>query len=253
MSEQSAERSRIGFLRVLMQAIHGLRDDKMAVLVPMAAGAVVAAVDHLRRGDPIPVTDYVGVRELRFAISLDVPVTITGTTTTQLNAVGGLRAQWVAWLFVLQLAGFLASVGAGLFVLSRVRARPLTNRTAGRYVVFAFLVSLLSVLFEIRSVWIVIPLFVIGMFVFVRLFLVSGLIVDGATIVEAIQKSWRRTRGYGRTILAIFIVLGLCHHLLLSVPLVGPVGSGLIVSIHGGSIGVILERTAHSGTENTRQ
>ncbi len=253
MSEGPDERSRIGSLQVLQQAIQSLIDDKMAILVPMAAGAVLAAIEGLRRWDPIPVTDYVGVQELRFAISLDVPVAIAGTTTTELNAVGGLRAQWFVWLIILQLVGFLVSVGAGLFVLSSIRAQPITRRTAGRYVVFVFLVLLLSVQLDVKSVWIAISLFGIGAFVFVRLFLVPGLIVDGVTIRGAIQQSWRRTQGYGWTILAIFTVLGFGHHLLLSIPLVGPIGSGLIVSIHAATIGVILERTAHSGTENTRQ
>ncbi|UPM44809.1 hypothetical protein [Halocatena salina] len=222
-------------------AYRRLRTTPRVVLVMVFAGLVVAGIDWLRLHDLIPTTGYAGIQDGRVAVLLSLPVTVFSRASVPLSAFVDLKPQWLVWAIGLELLNFVVVVSAGAYALAQLLRTPLTTAAVVRY---AALVGLFQfgpdVHIEGAGLLVALPVFVIWVFVLVRLFALPGLLITGASVRTACQHSWQRTTGHGWTLVAVIGLLGLLSHLGMSVPLVGPLGSALVAGLHAGTIAVFL-------------
>lgn len=225
-------------------AYYRLRTTPHVVITMVLAGLVVAGIDWLRLHDPIPTSGYVGIQDGQLAVLLSLPVMVFSRTSVSLSAFVGLKPQWLAWAIGLELLAFIVVVGASAYVLARLLQRPLTTAAVMRY---AALVGLFQfgprIHLENAGLLVGVPIFIIWVFVLVRLFTLPGLLIAEKPVRAALRDSWHHTTGHGWSLVALIGLLGLLSHLGMSIPLVGPLGSALIASLHAGTIAVFLDHT----------
>lgn len=222
-------------------AYRRLRTTPRALIAMVLAGLVVTGIDWLRLHDPIPTIGYVGIQEGHVAVLLSLPVTVFSRASVSLSALVGLKPQWLAWAVGLELLGFIVVVGATAYALARLLGTPLTTAAVVRYAaLLGFFQFGPRIQLESAGLFVAIPVFIIWVFVLVHLFALPGLLIVGAPIRAALQHSWWRTTGHGWSLAAVIGLLGLLSHLGMSVPLIGPLGSALIASLHAGTIAVFL-------------
>jgi hypothetical protein len=219
-------------------ALRRIRTNPRVILALLIAGVVISGVDWLRLHDPIPSIGYRGIQEGHLSVLLGIVITVFSRVTVPLSALVGLKPQWFAWAIGLKLLGFAVVTGAGAYALSRLLQTPLTTAATLRYagvVVFLHL-GPENIQFEGGGLLLAIPLLVLFFFLALRLFALPGLLVTGYSLTSALQQSWRRTKGHSRSLFAVIILLGILNHLLLSVPVVGPLGSAVVAVLHVGTV-----------------
>jgi hypothetical protein len=243
-ADDTTDSSSLSTATLFAGALRRIRAHPRAILALLIAGSVVTGIDWLRLHDPIPSIGYRGIQEGHLSVLFGVVVTVFSRVTVPLSALVGLKPQWFAWAIGLKLLGFVVVAGAGAYALSRLLQVPLTTAATLRYAgVVAFLqVGPGNIQFTGGGLLLAIPLLVLVLFLFLRLFALPGLLVAGYSITSALRQSWRRTKGHGRSLFAVVVLLGILNHLLLSVPVVGPLGSAVVAVLHAGTVAVFLHR-----------
>lgn len=218
-----------------------------AVFALLFAGSVVIGIDWLRLHDPIPSVGFSGVQDGHFSILFSIVVTVFSRSTVPPSALIDLKSQWLVWAIGLELLGLVAVVGASVYALARLLQVPLTTTATLRY---AGIVVLLgfgpNVNFDsggVLTILIVIPLIAVFLFLLVRLFAFPGLLIAKDSIRTALRQSWRRTKGHGRSLFVVVIILGILNHLLTSVSVIGPLGSAVVAVLHAGTIAAFLHHS----------
>jgi hypothetical protein len=241
-ADDTTESSSFSTTTLFIGAFRRIRAHPRIILALLIAGSVVTGVDWLRLHDPIPSIGYRGIQEGRISVLFGVVVTVFSRATVPLSALVGLKPQWFGWAIGLELLGFVAVAGAGVYALSRLLQVPLTTAATLRYagVVVFLQVGPGNIQFQGGGMLLAVPLLIFFLFLFVRLFALPGLLVAGYSIISALRQSWRRTKGHGRSLFAVIILLGILNHLLLSVPVVGPLGSAAVAVLHTGTVAAFL-------------
>ncbi len=234
-------------IALVIGAYRRLRTIPRALAVLVLAGLVMTGIGWLRLYDPIPIVGYVGILDGRFSVLFSPPVVIYSPTNTLFSSLVGLKPQWLAWAIGLELLEVAVVVWASAYVLARLLQRPLTTAAVVRYAGLVALFQLgLGVHIEGAGLLVAIPAFLIWMFVLVRLFALPGLLIAGKSVRIALRHSWRRTTGHGWSLVVVVGLLGLMSHLAMSVPLVGPLGTALVASLHAGAVVVFLDRSGRA-------
>lgn len=199
------------------------------------AGAVVTAVDALRRGDPVPSVGFVGLLDGNVSVEFGVLTRIPPHERTPLSALPSLYPRWLAWTLGLELLRAGAVIGAGVYGFARTLEVSPGPDAVGRYVAAFAILSLLSVQAEVGLV-LGIPLLVLFFAVLVRVIAFPVYLVDGRSTLDALRQSWHRTRGHGWPLFGIVLLLGFAHHAAASIPAVGPLAAGVTAAAHVGTV-----------------
>jgi hypothetical protein len=250
-TETSATRRRQrGSAGLLRRSVRKLRSDPKLFAVLVATGGVVAVVDVLRDLDPVPEAGYAGIQAGNVELLTGPLVAVTSRAWVAPPTLRGLEPAWLAWTVGLEALELLAVVAAVTYVLGRALRREPTVGATLRYG------TLLLVLgYGVRplglSITVGFPFAILALILFagvlVRLFAVPGLVVAGEGVWRSIRKSWHLCAGYGWDIFGVLLVLGITNHLVASVPVLGPVGSGAVAAVHACAVGAFFETRVIGG------
>ncbi|ADB61923.1 hypothetical protein Htur_3057 [Haloterrigena turkmenica DSM 5511] len=170
----------------LSVALSRLRYDPVLFVPFLLVGLLLAVVDWLHRRDPIPTHERTGLGTDGVNIQIEYvgyPTGI-GQTLRPLESLIGLEPHYLGWGLALYVLPLVAVTVAGAATMARVMDRPV--RFADVTSLFGFVVALdllqrllgsIAVLQEM-GLWGFVPL-AIYFALFVRLFLVPGLLVAG--------------------------------------------------------------------------
>lgn len=217
-----------------------------AILALLFAGSVVIGIDWLRLHDPIPSVGFSGIQDGHFSILFSIVVTVFSRVTVPLSALIGLKPQWLAWAIGLELLGLVAVVGAGAYALARLLQVPLTTTAILQYAGIVVLLGFgpsINIDGGIITILVGIPLIAVFLFLLVRLFAFPGLLIAEDSVRTALRGSLHRTKGHGRSLFTVIIILGILNHLLTSVPVIGPLGSAVVAVFHAGTIATFLHHS----------
>lgn len=226
---------------LLSDAIGRLRESPDVVRAMLLAGVLVAVVDALRRGDPVPIVGYEGLQTGEVSIAWGFMVNVVSRASTPPSALVDLRPIWLVRTVWLDVIRWGAVVLASVYGFARLLEVRMTAATTGRYLLaFAFF-GVTWVDFDLGLVFggVIILLFLV---VLVRLSAFPGLIVAGESITGGLRRSWRLTKGHGWSLFGVVLVVGLANHALGSAPVVGPLGSSLAGALHVAVVVAFLDR-----------
>jgi hypothetical protein len=244
VSAASTRRGRLSAGALLRGATRRVRSSPTLALPFLVVGLLLAGVDYVRLRDPVPVR----VTEYTLASGLDVQSPLypsaVSRTTTSLDALVGLKPQYLAWVVGLELLSFVAVVVAGAVVVARVTETPLSVGGVARYGLFVLATLLVpSVNFSGGSVVVGLALFVPAFYVAVHLFALPALLVHGVGFRSAVRGSWALVTGVGWSVFGLLVALGLCYSLVALVPAVGTVlSTALAGTLHAVVLGLFVER-----------
>lgn len=233
----------------LVAAIGTIRRD-LVLLVPFAlVGLALAALDWLRRADPLPTPEHVVFDGSHLDLHVAYVVYPTGVsqTTVPLESLVDLHPHLLGWGLASYVLPLLAVVVAGVVTMARAMGREPRLGMVGSLFGLAIAIDLTNRLLESidalqgMGLW-GLPLLALLFFVGIRLFAVPGLLVAGRGLPAAIVESNRRTAGRGWQLAALVLAFGLGAWLLadvssvgalLSTAIVGPVHAVTIVAVLG--------------------
>ncbi|MEY7848782.1 hypothetical protein AB7C87_06205 [Natrarchaeobius sp. A-rgal3] len=226
-----------------------LRDDPWLFVPFLVAGLVLSAVDALRLMDPIPVLE----RGAPGTGNLDIQIEFVGypagvpQTMVRFESLVGLEIPYLVWGAGLYAVALLVVVAAGVLTINRAMdgeaglagfvsllgfalGVDLVNRGLGS-------IDLLQGMGLFGLVWLAIYLYL-----FVRLFAVPGLVVEGRSLPAALEESFELTAGRGWSIFGLILLFGLGAWLIASVPHVGTVASTVAVApVHAAIVVAFIE------------
>lgn len=240
-NEAEPETPSVTAFALLSDAIGRLRTHPRVVRAMLFAGVVVAVVDFLRRGDPVPTAGYAGLQTGEVSINFGFVVNVVSRASTPLSALIDLRPVWLARTIWLELARGGAVFLATVYGFARLLDVKVTAANAGRYLLaFAFFGALS---FDVDLGFVIgIVVLVLFFAVLVRLSMLPGLLIAGDSMLDALRRSWGLTKGHGWSLFGVVFVVGLANHALGSVPVVGPVGSSLAAAAHVAVVVAFLDR-----------
>lgn len=221
-----------------------LAESPQALLAMLLAGVVVALTDQLHRGIPVFTTGYEGIQQGQISVAYTVLVSVASRGGVPFGSLLHLKGPWLAAVVVLEVLDLAAVTLAATYALARLLDVTPTPRDVARYGLVYGVVTyvVLSVRFEGGSAIVGLPLLVAYFWVTVRLVTFPALLVLGEGVVDSLRLSWGAARGHGWALFGAVLVVGLLDHLLTSVPVVGPVGSGLVGAVQAGVVAVAVDR-----------
>lgn len=237
------ERRPVRISTLLKGGVARLRNHPSVPVAFLLAGLLVAAVDALRRGDAVPTVGFLGLQSGQVSVRFGVLARVYARVTTPPAALYALQPSWLVRVAALELLRGAAVVAAGVYGFSRLLDTSPGVAATARYAGVFALLSLAALQVDAGPI-LGIPLLVAFFILLVRVAAFPAFIVQGDGVVPALRRSWRRTRGHGWTVFGVVLVVGLANHALTSVPVVGPVGSGLAVALQTGVVAAFVERTA---------
>lgn len=242
--------SRRGRRNPLSVALSRLRDDPALFAPFLLVGIVRTVVDWLHRRDPIPTLERTGLGTDGIDIQVEFVGYPTGIGQTRrpLESLIGLEPHYLGWGLALYALPLVAVTVAGAVTMARAMDRPVRFEDVTSLFGFVVALDLLQRLLgsidvlQGMGLWGLVPL-AIYFALFVRLFLVSGLLVAGRPLRPALRESGRFVDGRGWSLFVLLLAIGLSAWLLSLPPVVGPVlSSALVAPVHAVAIVVILER-----------
>jgi len=217
---------------------------------------VVAAVDTARRLDPIP---FGHIRDEGISVDVEYYLFPTGSleSVRPFGAIVELQPRYLLWAVALEAVALLAVGLAGWLVFTRRLDRSTDLAAAAQYFgVFGFLIAIPQLLgganidFTDGGLVFGIPLIVLWMLLFVRLFFVPVFLVTGRGVIEAVRESRRTSRGAGWTVFGLILVFGLGASLLGGLPAIGEgVSTAVVGPVHAVAAVVLYERLTPSATD----
>ncbi|WP_440763783.1 hypothetical protein [Natronorubrum sp. DTA7] len=237
------------------------RDPALAVPF-VVAGFLLAAIDWLRRHDPVPALVSDGGES--FSITVEFAGYPTGVPETgrSLEAFVDLQLRYLAWGIGLEVAALLIVAVAGTVTIARAvddeRSRDGTGLVRcvpaylGLVVMFDTWYRLTGSIGDV-GLFLGIPLLIVVSVVLVRLFAAPAFAVAGSGPIAALRRSARTTRGSGWSIFGLVLAFGLAAWALGLVPIsyAEPIlSSALVASVHAVSVAVVWERIGDAERPN---
>ncbi|ARS90075.1 hypothetical protein [Natrarchaeobaculum aegyptiacum] len=238
----------------LVAALETIRRDPVLLVPFFVVGLALAALDWLRRADPLPTPEHV----VFDGSHLDLHVTYVGyptgvsQTTVPLESLVALHPHLLGWGLASYVLPLLAVTVAGVVTMARPMGREPQLRMVVSLFGFVLVVDLTDRLLgsvdalQGMGLW-GLPLLALLLFVMVRLFAVPGLLVAGRGLPAAIGESNRLTAGRGWQLAGLVLAFGLGAWLLADVSTVGALLSTAIVApVHAVAIVVVLDASPDS-------
>jgi hypothetical protein len=248
-TEPIRDHDRASSFTLLGRGVTRLRARPGALLALVLAGVVVAAGDWFALHDPIPTETYEGIQHGEISVSLGILVGVASRATVPLTSFVGLKVEWLAWAVGTSVVPAAVSAVAAVVALTRLLDTSLTAGAVVRYLIVTVVFVVGAVNVDVSSLLLGLLLLVAFTVVVVRLFAFPGLLAAGESIRTAANRSWARSQGYGWQLLGVIVILGFLNHVLTSVPVAGPVGSGLIGAVHAATVAAFLEETGALGED----
>lgn len=214
-----------------------------AFLALVLAGVVVAGIDWVQFHDAVPTIAYQGVQEGQLSATFRVVVAPESRATVPAGAFLHLRPAWLARTVGLVLAKYLAVVFASGYALANLLDVDLDATALARYgaVVAVLWIGFARFTFEGGAILFGLPLLVAFLYVAVRLVPLPARLLRGESVRTALGRSWAQSYGHGWALLGVVLVVGVANHLVTSVPVVGPVGSGAVAAVHAAAAVAVCE------------
>lgn len=232
---------------VLKAATTHLRRDPILVVPFALAGLLVALADWLRRWDPIPVARPDSVRQT-FDVQYSMFPEGTARTIRPVDALVDLQTTYLLGAVALELLVWLAVGLAGWLTITRVLGSERRVGSLANYLGFVTMVTLVPRVLGSPSVEFdsllfgVLALAAVSL-VFVRTFLLPGLLAAGWRFTTALRESVRASRGRGWTLFGLVVLFGLASGGLARIPFAGGFLSTAVVAlVHAVSLAVLLQR-----------
>jgi len=199
-----------------------IRDDPGLVVPFVVAGVIVAAVDWLRRVDPLPTGDPSWMYD---TVSVQYNVFPDGVsrTTRTVGAFVHLELPVLAWGVALEALAVLAVAVAGWYTITRCLT---TDRNSlARYTGWVIVLSALPRFLALEGSVGLLPLglvaFVVAAIVVSYLFLLPGFLAAGYRFDHAVRRSGDASIGIRLPFVVTAVILGLGAWTLARVPLAG--------------------------------
>ena len=233
------------------QLLGELRSQPELFLPFLVAGVVSSLLGWLHRRDPIATVSSRTLADGHISLEyIGFPAGVRGTTLS-VESVLGLKLPFLAWgvgAYTLLLA---VHAIAGTVVIARVLGVELTWRTVSSFLLYVAGVDLiyrgLGSIQGLQNMGLIIglPILAVWMYVSVRLFAVPGLIVTRGSVADALQESWRLTRGYGWRLFGVIVILGLTNAVFGLLSVVGPaLSTALVGTVHAVYLGLFVDQFA---------
>lgn len=217
----------------------------------LLAGAVVAGVDWLRLQSPVPTIGYAAIQDWEVTLTYPVVAAVASRVGTDPSALVGLDWSWLAVTVGIELFALAAVTVASTFGLGRLLDVDPSVAARIRYGLLLAVFWLPGEWFDLTVPWFLgIPLLVGFLAVQGRLVPVPGRLVLGEGILTAVRRSWLSTAGHTWTLVGVVVLLGGANHLLTSVPVVGSLGSALVVALQAGVVAALLAQVDPGGVES---
>ncbi|GAA0657414.1 hypothetical protein [Salarchaeum japonicum] len=221
-----------------------VRADPRLVVPFVAAGVVVAAVDWLRRADPLPAGDPVWMYD---TVSVQYNVFPAGVarTTRQLGAFVHLELPALAWAVALEALAALAVAAAGWYTITRCLTADPDSLAgyAGWMVALAVLPGLVSLEGSVGLLPLGLAVLVVVAFVVAYVFLLPGFLAAGYRFDRALRRSGDASHGRRLPFVVTAVVLGLGAWLLARVPVAGGFLSTAVVgTVQAVLVGALVDR-----------
>jgi len=222
---------------------HRLRKNPRIVGVFFLVGVLIAGIDFLRRGDPVPTASFSGIQAGTVSLRFGLLVDVVFRQSTPISALVDLQPRWLVWTVALELVRGGALVIASVYAYTQLLDETATLASAARYGCVMLVFTLAAVDID-SGLLLGLPLGIVAVYLVVRFAPVSALLATGTPIQSTFRASWQMTRGHGWSLFGVVLVVGLANHLLASIPLVGSVGSSLTAAVHVAVITAFVEHTS---------
>ena len=233
-----------GSLRVALRRV--ATDPRL--LVPfLLAGVVYAVADRLRLRDAVPVTFADRIQDGTLSVAFGVYPSPRAATTRPLDALVGLRADYLVWTAAVGLACLLAVVVAGWVTFARAEDG-LPRRGLASYVVLVVLVDavfrlVVAVVGTADLGWIVgLPALAFTIWLMARLLAAPLYAARGDGPLSAVARSFALLSGRAWTASGVVVAVGVATHLLGSVPVAGAVASAVVAPVHALAVVAFVRR-----------
>lgn len=242
---------------IVPRALAHFRWDPLLLLPFALAGLILAILDFLHRGDPVPAIEHSGLGEHTVSVEYAGYPTGLRQMTVPLESLLGLELPYLVWSLGLYALGLLAVTVAGAVTIRRALTGETSLDVDSVASLFGFVLAMDLLQRVLGSVDLLqgmgpiigIPVLVLYFYVMIRLFVAPGLLVAGWAPRDAIRGSDWLTTGSGWSLAAVVFLVGLLAWLLGSVPTIGAFPSTAVVApIHAVAIVAVLEREDVAGT-----
>ncbi|WP_135362776.1 hypothetical protein [Halosimplex halophilum] len=221
-----------------------LRRNPSAFLAMLLAGLAVAVVDWVRLADPVPVAAFEGITAGRVTVHYGIMVSVPAGVSTPLSALAGLKPGWLAWVAALELFRAAALAAAGVYAFATLLDAEPSRGAAARYGLAFGALALLRAFAPSADVPLLVGLPFVALYVYVVAHLVAlpALLVEGASIPDALGRSWGLATGHGWALAGVVVVLGLATYLAGSAPVGGPVLASAVAAVQVGTVAAFVRR-----------
>jgi hypothetical protein len=228
---------------VVLAGVDRVRADP-GLLVPFTlAGAVLAVLDWLAARDPVPVVRTPPFPEQVLSVSyLPYPVGVAAVLRP-VGAFVGLRPAYAVWLAAAAVVGLAAASVPTAYGLARAAGWAPDRAALARYVGFVALARLVLGVSYLRvdlPLLLGVPVILVVLAAYARLFALPGLLLAGRDARDALATSARVGRGVGWRFAGAVVVLGLARHVVTGLPGPAPlatlVSTAVVGTVHAGAV-----------------
>lgn len=241
----------------LRAALRRVVDDPGLLAPFLLTGVVYAVADRLRLNDAVPVTLADRIQEGTLSVAFGVYPAPRALTARPLDALVGLRFDYLVWTAAVGLVCLLAAVVAGWVTFARAEGG-LPRRGLASY---AALVAVVDAAFRLLvaaagtddlGVVVGLPAFAVTLWLMARLLAAPLYAARGRRPLAALADSHALLRGRTWRASGVVVAVGAATHLLGSVPVAGALTSALVAPVHALAVVAFVrraERVDAAGTE----
>ena len=213
----------------------------------LLAGVVYALADFLRRTDPVPVVLADRIQDGTLSVAFGVYLSPNPTTARPLDALVGLRVDYLVWTAGVGLACLLAVIVAGWVTFARAEGGLPVRGLAS----YAVLVALVDAAFRLvvavvgtddLGAVVGLPLVALTLWLMARLLAAPLYAARGRGPLSSVSRSFALLSGRTWKASGVVVAVGVTAHLLGSIPVAGALTSALVAPVHALAVVAFVRR-----------
>lgn len=237
-------------------ALRELGRDPRYVAPFLFAGVVYAVADRFRLNDPVPVTLSDRVQDGTVSVAFGVYPAPRPTAVRPLDALVGLRFDYLVWTAGVGLVALLAAVVAGWVTFARAEGGlPLRGLASYAALVVvadaAFWLVVAVVGTEDLGLLVGLPAFAVTLWLMARLLAAPLYAARGHGPFAALARSYALLSGRTWKASGVVVAVGVATHLLGSVPTVGALTSAVVAPVHALAVVAFVRRAERRDAAGT--